>query len=506
MSRFGLDVVSVFDVPSDARDFLADVIESRQAPPSEVEELLRQSLFTGDDDWDYLVECAKYMHQAHEYDKNSLDGQDLLTHVWRMLGGRNIPPDTDPQPWEATDRLIVIAKSLGGRPFVPVSGELDDQRQQRSPATLLETKSRSTTSYYWSDQPEDQRPKESNKWGVLPQLPPGPSQTFTPGVPEYDASQSASADKLPNEQGSPQEVVHDDKAPGTKSSSTKSPYFTLRPEVTLASRRLVPGKIPSLPFAPLNSPEFGLVQEKFAHEPFWLLIVVTFLIKTRGKHAIPVFYKVKKRFPNIVDIACAANSEHIIDMIRHLGLADHRLTLMQKYARIFLSDPPTPGVRYKVKNYDQREVESFPSSRLPTGEYRPSFAKVADEQDLEAWEIGHLTQGKYALDSWRIFCRDEFLGRATDWNGGGREPEFQPEWMRVRPDDKELRAYLRWMWMKEGWEWDPSTGERIVLREMMRDAVNEGSVEYDDKGGLKFVDTTTDYPLAPLLERKKPTI
>ncbi|KAM0203765.1 hypothetical protein ACHAPA_006299 [Fusarium lateritium] len=507
MSRFGHNVVSVFDVPPEARDFLADVIESSQAP-NEVEELLQQSLLAGAQDWYSLIECAKYMQQTHKYDKSSLDGQDLLTHVSCMLDGRDPPPDTGPQPWEATDRLIAIAKSLEDRPFVPVpvtvpqvSGGLHDQRQ----AALLEAKSRFTTSYYWSDQPQEKSPRESNKWSALAKPAPDPSQTLAPKVPEYDASQSVSADKLSSEQGSPQEVVHDDKTLCTGSSSTKSPYFTVSPVVTVASRRILPGKKPSVPFAPLTSPEFGLVQEKFAHEPFWLLIVVTFLIKTKGKHAIPVFYKVKKRFPILADIACAANSEHIIDMIRHLGLADHRLTLMQKYARIFLSDPPTPGVRYKVKNYDQREVESSPSSRLPPGEYQPSFAKVADEQDLEAWEIGHLTQGKYALDSWRIFCRDEFLGRATDWNGGDREPEFQPEWMRVRPDDKELRAYLRWMWMKEGWEWDPSTGERTVLRKTMRDAVNEGGVEYDDKGGLRLMDTSKEYPLTPLLDLKKPT-
>jgi hypothetical protein len=50
MSRFGLNVVSVFDVPSDTRDFLADVIESGQAPPNEVEELLQQSLLAGAQD------------------------------------------------------------------------------------------------------------------------------------------------------------------------------------------------------------------------------------------------------------------------------------------------------------------------------------------------------------------------------------------------------------------------------------------------------------------------
>jgi hypothetical protein len=109
------------------------------------------------------------------------------------------------------------------------------------------------------------------------------------------------------------------------------------------------------------------------------------------------------------------------------------------------------------------------------------------EEDAEAWEIGHLTQGKYAIDSWRIFCRDELLARAADWNGKGREPEFQPEWMRVLPEDKELRAYLRWMWMREGWEWDPVTGERTVLREEMRRATEEGRVDYNDHGGLEIV-------------------
>jgi hypothetical protein len=63
-----------------------------------------------------------------------------------------------------------------------------------------------------------------------------------------------------------------------------------------------------------------------------------------------------------------------------------------------------------------------------------------------AWEIGHLTQGPYALDSWRIFCRDVLLGRSEHWTGKGDDPGFQPEWMRVLPRDKELRACLRWMW------------------------------------------------------------
>ena len=99
-----------------------------------------------------------------------------------------------------------------------------------------------------------------------------------------------------------------------------------------------------------------------------------------------------------------------------------------------------------------------------------------------------MTQGKYALDSWRIFCRDVLLGRAEGWNGEGAKPGFQPEWMRVRPDDKELRAYLRWMWMREGWEWDPVTGDRTVLRYELLKAVNERRVEYDDSGGLRILE------------------
>jgi hypothetical protein len=42
--------------------------------------------------------------------------------------------------------------------------------------------------------------------------------------------------------------------------------------------------------------------------------------------------------------------------------------------------------------------------------------------------------------------------------------------------------------MREGWEWDPLTGEREPLREEMRRAVNEGRVGYDDCGNLVILD------------------
>lgn len=99
-----------------------------------------------------------------------------------------------------------------------------------------------------------------------------------------------------------------------------------------------------------------------------------------------------------------------------------------------------------------------------------------------------MTQGPYALDSWRIFCRDILRGKATGWNGeGGKEEGFQPEWMRVLPEDKELRAYLRWMWLKEGFEWDPWTGEKDVASKELLVAAGEGRIAWDDKGGMRII-------------------
>lgn len=245
------------------------------------------------------------------------------------------------------------------------------------------------------------------------------------------------------------------------------------------------GIVSSLPFAPLTAPSFGLIQEELAYEPFWLLLAVTFLIKTKGTVAIPVFRSVRERFPNPHDIQDPVNTTELIDMIRHLGLSCHRTAIMQKYARGFLENPPTRDKRYKVCNYDRRV--SDPRVKISKSSTQDITASQTKEEDLGSWEIGHLTQGKYAIDSWRIFCRDELLGQAQDWQGKGREPSFQPEWMRVMPEDKELRAYLRWMWMKEGWEWDPVTGDRQVLREELLRAVNECRVEFDDVGGLRIL-------------------
>ncbi|KAK0666244.1 hypothetical protein QBC41DRAFT_154859 [Cercophora samala] len=267
-------------------------------------------------------------------------------------------------------------------------------------------------------------------------------------------------------------------------------------------RKPPPGVVSSLPIPPLSAPKFGLIQEELAHTPFYLLVAVTFLIKTAGRIAIPVFWDLIKRFPTPEELADEKNKKEVVELIKPLGLSEHRYAIIQKYARGFVENPPTRERRYGVKNYplvgDGRDVtagEVFGAEDPDNGNFNEVDGLELDVMDMvkdrreraigQAWEVGHLTQGAYTLDSWRIFCRDELLGRAEDWTGnGGRGEGFQPEWMRVLPRDKELRACLRWMWMREGWEWDPATGDREPLREELRKAVDEGRVGYDDNGSL----------------------
>lgn len=243
-----------------------------------------------------------------------------------------------------------------------------------------------------------------------------------------------------------------------------------------------PGGIVScIPFPPLSEPYFGLIQEKLAHDPFRLLIAVTFLIRTQGKHAIPVFYELMERYPTPESLA-AGNRDDIVPLIRHLGLQNQRAATYQMYAKVWLEDPPAKGRRYAVRDYPTKGA----------GKDIKKDEILTDEDERVAWEIGHMTQGPYAIDSWRIFCRDVLRGVANGWNGEGAKKSFQPEWMRVLPEDKELRAYLRWMWLKEGFEWDPFTGEREVASERLMRAAIEGRIVWDDMGGMRILDNPND--------------
>lgn len=248
-----------------------------------------------------------------------------------------------------------------------------------------------------------------------------------------------------------------------------------------------------------------------------------------------MFHSVMERFPTpetLLSTTVAVEPDgvaELVPMIAHLGLPRVRCAAIRKYARGWIETPPVPGVKFDVKGYPrqtpvewaikpeakatgsdegdgkekekahrQNDVDSDSESKPATpGQKERCKSKAISSQ----WEIGHLTQGRYAIDSWRIFCRDIFLGRSEDWKGPPLEPQrhdsdeetaFEPEWKRVLPDDKELRACLRWMWMREGFEWDPLTGRKTPLREEMRAAVEDGRVGYDDAGGLVILDQPLD--------------
>jgi methyl-CpG-binding domain protein 4 len=217
---------------------------------------------------------------------------------------------------------------------------------------------------------------------------------------------------------------------------TASPYFA----AATASRHTAKG-VSCIPWPPRNAPRFGLVQEELAHNPFHLLIATTFLNKTKGSVAKPLIYQFLTIYPT-PDVLSQADQQEVTDFLQPLGLQRTRAERLIKMAKTWMLDPPRWG-RGKVRyNYPPRETVSFPvPGQLPFG------TEVKKE-----WEVAHLPgAGAYALDSWRLFCRDEMRREA-----GENVEEGDDEWRRVVPMDKELRAYVRWMWSKEGVVWTES--------------------------------------------------
>ncbi|KKK15287.1 hypothetical protein AOCH_004257 [Aspergillus ochraceoroseus] len=232
-----------------------------------------------------------------------------------------------------------------------------------------------------------------------------------------------------------------------------------------------------LPFPPIDVPSFGLVQEQLAHDPFRLLLATIFLNRTRGGVALPVLFQVFDRFPTIEDMA-AANPPELVSMIHCLGFQNQRAKKCITLAQTWLARTPACGKRYRKLNYPNK----YDGRDVKPGEC------IGDNDPRVAWEIGHLPGvGAYSLDSWRIFCRDELRGLAKDWKAGGattaaESAGFVPEWKSVLPQDKELRAYLTWMWLKEGWIWDRHTGERTRASEKMMRAARRGAIAHIEEG------------------------
>lgn len=276
--------------------------------------------------------------------------------------------------------------------------------------------------------------------------------------------------------------------PRRRTTGTKSPHFLPfdkldRVDLPSSSQKKGgwPAGVSRAPVPPTTAERFGIIQEKLWQEPFWLLIAATFLNQTTGRAAAPVFWDLKNRWPNPEDLAVADRTE-LLDMINHLGLQRLRTDRVIAMANAWIADPPQVGRRFRTRHY-------------PAKDDQRQFIKLkvveTDAEDCAgALEIGHIPGcGPYAWDSWRIFCRDVLRGVAEDYNGKGSTVEdFQPEWKRVVPKDKELRATLRWMWLREGYIWDHNTGERREATEEEKEKARLGQMEFADEKEERFAE------------------
>jgi methyl-CpG-binding domain protein 4 len=256
--------------------------------------------------------------------------------------------------------------------------------------------------------------------------------------------------------------------PSKKRTGKTSEYFN-KPSPQKKIRSLA-GTVSCLEIAPLWDSKFGLIQEEFAHDPFNLLIAVVFLNKTKGSCAIPIFRQILEMYPTPQQLA-EADAPTLTFIIQTLGLQNQRAKILIGLAKSWTRNPPAKGRRHRTLHYPYQGA----AQDIKIGEILSD-----DDQRPGAWEIGHLPGlGPYAFDSWRIFCRDKLRGLANGWNGEGTGPMFEPEWKRVVPKDKELRAILKWMWLKEGWAWNPISGDKEVASEELMQRAEKGGFEWD---------------------------
>ncbi|PBK77213.1 hypothetical protein ARMSODRAFT_1012394 [Armillaria solidipes] len=162
-----------------------------------------------------------------------------------------------------------------------------------------------------------------------------------------------------------------------------------------------------------------LIQELVAHDPWKLIVAVTLLNKTSGKLAIPVFWELVDRWPTALSLS-QASDEDLVSLIRPLGTQTVRAKRLIEMSKSYLLDPPSA--------YDVRRSKPAPlssSASLASGQGFP-----AKRKKYPPTPISHLPgTGRYALDSYRIFCT-------------GYENPSSQKWKAVVPTDKKLVQYV----------------------------------------------------------------
>lgn len=147
-----------------------------------------------------------------------------------------------------------------------------------------------------------------------------------------------------------------------------------------------------------------IVQSILFHRPEWLLVATILLNVTSGKAAVPVLNEVRTRWPTMEALS-QAHAPELELLLTPLGLGRKRTQRLIQFATMWLEDPP-----------DQLSL-------------RPSRVQVAKGvAKYPPTAVSHLPgMGRYALDSYRIFC-----GQLVGGN----------EWKTVTPLDKELRVHM----------------------------------------------------------------
>lgn len=196
---------------------------------------------------------------------------------------------------------------------------------------------------------------------------------------------------------------------------------------------------------PAHPSEPGLIQESLSHNLYFLCVQAILWNQTRGAQARPVLAQILTQYPDPAALARAAQPA-LTALLHPIGLHNMRAARLIAFAKAWVERPPCKARRYRRLGYPAK------GGGL---DVRPGEV-LAEDDEREGWEVAHLPGiGAYALDSFRIFGRDKLRGREEEAIERGEE-----EWRRVVPLDKDLRRFLVWRWMKEGWEWNMLTGKK----------------------------------------------
>lgn len=186
-----------------------------------------------------------------------------------------------------------------------------------------------------------------------------------------------------------------------------------------------------LPFE-LQPACYGLIQERINASLYALVVQSILWNQTQGLKARPVLFELLARYPTPLSLS-SADFHDLRLMLLPIGLHNTRAERLIMLAKTWVAAPPCKDRRYRKLHYPARGCGT---------DVKPGEVLTLDDE-REGWEIAHLPgMGAYALDSFRIFFRDRLRGLE------GAET-IEPEWKRVQPTDKDLKAYIRWRWAND---------------------------------------------------------